>query len=210
MLFDVSGAKHWIVRLNQKLQEQKKYLTSLDQAIGDGDHGLNMARGFQEVVLKIHDTEYKDLGTFFKDVGMTLILKVGGASGPLYGTAFLKFSMELKEKKEINGIELGEALSAALEGIRSRGRAQLGDKTIVDVWEPVVDLMMSEGENLNPDELIRLANEKMEDTKDMEAKKGRAAYLGKRSIGHIDPGATSSMYLFEALAEVLKGESYEE
>lgn len=101
MTFDVEQAKKWIITFNDKIQENKEYLTELDQAIGDGDHGLNMARGFQETVKKITEGKYDDLGSLFKDVGMTLIAKVGGASGPLYGTAFMKASLALKGKKKL-------------------------------------------------------------------------------------------------------------
>lgn len=206
MSFGVGSAKQWIMLANEKIQQNKVYLTSLDQAIGDGDHGLNMARGFQEVVNKLDQNEYADLGLLFKDVGMTLISKVGGASGPLYGTAFMKASMSLKDKKTVTHSELAEALSASLEGLKARGHAQVGDKTMIDVWEPVVFYLCELGDNLNPKELTNLSQEKMEETKDLMAKKGRAAYLGKRSIGHIDPGATSSFYLFESLADVLERE----
>lgn len=206
MSFGVGSAKQWIMLANEKIQQNKVYLTSLDQAIGDGDHGLNMARGFQEVVNKLDQNEYADLGLLFKDVGMTLISKVGGASGPLYGTAFMKASMSLKDKKTVTHSELAEALSASLEGLKGRGHAQVGDKTMIDVWEPVVFYLCELGDNLNPKELTNLSQEKMEETKDLMAKKGRAAYLGKRSIGHIDPGATSSFYLFESLADVLERE----
>jgi phosphoenolpyruvate---glycerone phosphotransferase subunit DhaL len=201
MTFDVEQAKKWIITFNDKIQENKEYLTELDQAIGDGDHGLNMARGFQETVNKITDSQYDDLGSLFKDVGMTLIAKVGGASGPLYGTAFMKASLALKDKKKVDLKELVEALSASLDGLKVRGKAQVGDKTMIDVWEPVIELMKNR-ETIHSKELSDLSKEKMEYTKELEAKKGRAAYLGKRSVGHIDPGAASSYLLFASLAEV--------
>lgn len=204
MAFGVEQAKRWMNIANDKIQQQKQYLTELDQAIGDGDHGLNMARGFQEVVEKISSTNYEDLGSLFKDVSMTLIAKVGGASGPLYGTAFLKMSLALAGKKEADDKELIAALEAALDGIKARGKASVGEKTMVDVWEPVIELLREKG-SMRAKEAALLAKEKMEHTKELEAKKGRAAYLGKRSIGHIDPGSASSYLLFAALAEVLEG-----
>jgi dihydroxyacetone kinase-like protein len=201
MTFGVEQAKQWIRKFNDKIQEQKEYLTELDQAIGDGAHGLNMARGLQEVVNKITSVNYDELGSLFKDVGMTLIAKVGGASGPLYGTAFMKASLALKDKKEVEQKELVEALAASLDGLKVRGKAQVGDKTMIDVWEPVIEFMRKR-ETIYSKELSDLSKEKMENTKELEAKKGRAAYLGKRSIGHIDPGAASSYLLFATLAEV--------
>ncbi|NUK29345.1 dihydroxyacetone kinase subunit L [Parageobacillus sp. VR-IP] len=204
MAFGVEQAKRWMSIANDHIQQQKQYLTELDQAIGDGDHGLNMARGFQEVVEKIASANYEDLGLLFKDVSMTLIAKVGGASGPLYGTAFLKMSLVLAGKKEADDKELIAALEAALSGIKARGKAKVGEKTMVDVWEPVMEFLR-EKESLQAKEAALLAKEKMEHTKELEAKKGRAAYLGKRSVGHIDPGSASSHLLFAALAEALEG-----
>ncbi|QXJ37150.1 PTS-dependent dihydroxyacetone kinase, ADP-binding subunit DhaL [Parageobacillus caldoxylosilyticus] len=204
MAFGVEQAKRWMSIANDHIQQQKQYLTELDQAIGDGDHGLNMARGFQEVVKKIASANYEDLGLLFKDVSMTLIAKVGGASGPLYGTAFLKMSLVLAGKKEADDKELIAALEAALSGIKARGKAKVGEKTMVDVWEPVMEFLR-EKESLQAKEAALLAKEKMEHTKELEAKKGRAAYLGKRSVGHIDPGSASSHLLFAALAEALEG-----
>ncbi|REJ23678.1 MAG: dihydroxyacetone kinase subunit L [Bacillaceae bacterium] len=203
MTFDVEQAKKWIMTFNDKIQENKEYLTVLDQAIGDGDHGLNMARGFQETVKKITEGKYDDLGSLFKDVGMTLIAKVGGASGPLYGTAFMKASLALKGKKEVDIKALVEALAASLDGLKVRGKAQVGDKTMIDVWEPVIEYMKNR-ETIHSKDLTDLSKEKMDDTKELEAKKGRAAYLGKRSIGHIDPGAASSYLLFASLAELFE------
>jgi phosphoenolpyruvate---glycerone phosphotransferase subunit DhaL len=204
MAFGVEQAKRWISIANDKIQQQKQYLTELDQAIGDGDHGLNMARGFKEVVEKIASTNYEDLGSLFKDVSMTLIAKVGGASGPLYGTAFLKMSLALAGKKGADDKELIAALEVALDGIKARGKASVGEKTMVDVWEPVMEFLREKG-SMQAKEAALLAKEKMEHTKELEAKKGRAAYLGKRSVGHIDPGSASSYLLFAALAEVLEG-----
>lgn len=205
MAVGINETKTWLKNLNEQIQQNKMYLTELDQAIGDGDHGLNMARGFQEVIKKIESTHYDNLGTLFKDTGMTLLSKVGGASGPLYGTAFLKAAGILTGKTTMTPADLGHALESSLDGIKMRGKANLHDKTMIDVWEPIVNYVKENEENLDWDRFITLAQEKMEATKDIEAKKGRAAYLGKRSIGHIDPGAASSAYLFTELAKVFKG-----
>lgn len=205
MDFGMKEAKMWLVQLNEQLQKQKGYLTELDQNIGDGDHGLNMSRGFKEVIKIIEPTTYNDLGSLFQDVGKTLLFKVGGASGPLYGTVFLRIATSLKNKQEIGKTEIENALQSALEGIKVRGKANLGDKTMVDVWEPILHYLQTKKEDSNWDEVILLAKEKMEQTKEIEAKKGRAAYLGKRSIGHIDPGAASSCYFFVTLATIFKG-----
>lgn len=205
MAVGINEMKTWLKNLNDRIQQNKMYLTELDQAIGDGDHGLNMARGFQEVIKKLDGTDYDHLGSLFKDTGMTLLSKVGGASGPLFGTAFLKAAVVLNEKTTLTLTDLGNALESALDGIKMRGKANLHDKTMIDVWEPVVDYVKAGEEDFDWDRLITLVQEKMEATKEMEAKKGRAAYLGKRSIGHIDPGAASSAYLFTELANVIKG-----
>lgn len=207
MRFTVTEAIRWINDTNDRIQENKTYLTELDQAIGDGDHGINMARGFQEAVQKVGQKSYKQAHELFKDVGMTLIAKVGGASGPLYGTAFMQMAKSLKEIEVLDVTDLIPALQAALDGIKARGQAQTGDKTMVDVWEPVVQYLLEQGTEIDPDQLTSYVRQQKEKTADMPAKKGRAAYLGQRSIGHIDPGAASSTLLFEALAEVLKGEA---
>ncbi|MEH7238488.1 dihydroxyacetone kinase subunit DhaL [Bacillus sp. JJ1562] len=207
MEFGVEQTRKWMEELNKKIQEQKVYLTDLDQAIGDGDHGLNMARGFQQVVMKISTTDYQDLGAICKDIGMTLLSKVGGASGPLYGTVFLKAANTLQGKKSVTLPEFADALSASLEGIKVRGKANVGDKTMVDVWEPVVEQMKT---TVDWDAILSVAKSSMEGTGQLEAKKGRAAYLGKRSIGHLDPGAVSSFFFFEKLAEAWKGRVMDE
>lgn len=205
MAFGVLEAKSWLTSLNEVYQAEKMHLTELDQAIGDGDHGINMARGFNELSQKLGNTEYEDVGALFKDAGMVLLSKVGGASGPLYGTAFLKAGGFLKEKKEITSAELTAALAEALDGLKMRGKANLLDKTMLDVWIPVVEYMQQQGEGIDWDALAQLSQEKMQGTKELEAKKGRASYLGPRSVGHVDPGAASSNFLFAELAKVCKG-----
>lgn len=180
----------WISRFYEKIQNNKGYLSDLDAAIGDGDHGNNMARGMQTVTESLEKNETADTTQSLKLIAMALISKVGGASGPLYGTAFLEMAKASNDTKD-----LGELLQKALSGIEKRGGAQPNDKTMVDVWNKVVS-KADDSSLTNAD--IEAA---VESTKDMVAKKGRASYLGERSVGHLDPGAVSSGYLFEALLE---------
>ncbi|BCU81951.1 dihydroxyacetone kinase subunit L [Polycladomyces abyssicola] len=207
MLIQSDHIIKWMELVNAQIDKQKEYLTQLDQAIGDGDHGINMTRGFKEVIQKIHQTTYDDIGKLFQDVGMVLVSKVGGASGPLYGTAFIKAGQVLKGKPEITINELGQAFQESVNGIKLRGKSQIGDKTMLDVWEPVTKYIQQNGNTLNIRELISYAREQMEHTKELEAKKGRASFLGKRSIGHLDPGAVSSCILFETLCSILLEEN---
>jgi dihydroxyacetone kinase-like protein len=194
----------WMETATAQIDKQKEYLTQLDQAIGDGDHGINMSRGLKEVINKIHQSDYDDIGKLFQDIGMTLVSKVGGASGPLYGTAFIKAGQVLKGKQEITICELGQAFQESVNGIKLRGKSQMGDKTMLDVWEPVTKYIQQNGNTLKIRELASYAREQMEKTKELEAKKGRASFLGKRSIGHLDPGAVSSCILFETLCSILE------
>ena len=180
----------WISRFSEKIQNNKSYLSDLDAAIGDGDHGNNMARGMQAVTESLEKNETADTTQSLKLIAMALISKVGGASGPLYGTAFLEMVKASNDTKD-----LGELLQKALSGIEKRGGAQPNDKTMVDVWNKVVS-KADDSSLTNAD--IEAA---VESTKDMVAKKGRASYLGERSVGHLDPGAVSSGYLFESLLE---------
>jgi phosphoenolpyruvate---glycerone phosphotransferase subunit DhaL len=205
-LISLKDIETWLIKANSIYQEKKAYLTQLDQAIGDGDHGINLARGFQEVSKKVTDHPSPDIGTLLKNVGMTLLSKVGGASGPLYGTAFLKMGSALKEKREATPGEFAHALAEAAGGIQLRGKARVGDKTMLDVWKPVADLAVKQGNRLSWRDLLECSRSRMEATKDREAKKGRAAYLGQRSVGHLDPGAVSTHYLFEALYETMEKE----
>lgn len=205
MSFTVEKAIKWLEKVNEKIQENKQYLTKLDQPIGDGDHGINMARGFQEVVTIVNEKEYDTVSDVMKATAMTVMSKVGGASGPLYGTAFLKMSLAFKEKEIIDDATFIHGLEEALNGIKQRGRAMHGEKTLVDVWEPVVNKLKQEN-NFQADLILNMAKAAMEKTKETMATKGRAAYFKENSIGHIDPGSASSFYLFEALAEVLEEE----
>ncbi|SIS65867.1 dihydroxyacetone kinase subunit DhaL [Salimicrobium flavidum] len=203
MVWKVEQAVAWIEKTNALIQSNKEYLTELDQAIGDGDHGLNMSRGFQEAEAKVSSTDYDTIADVFKDTATVLMSKVGGASGPLYGTAFLKMSMVLKGKDPVTQAEFADAVEEALNGIKQRGKADQGEKTMIDVWHPVADFLKN-GQNVQAEKLEETAQQAMENTKDTLATKGRAAYLQERSRGHVDPGSTSSFYLFQALADVWK------
>lgn len=186
----IDKVSEWIERFGEKITENKEHLNTLDTAIGDGDHGSNLTRGAAAVKEKASESDYDNLSDLFKDVGMTLVSKVGGASGPLYGSAFIDMAKEAKETDDIVNL-----LAAGLGGIQKRGKAKTGEKTMVDEWAPVI-------EHVKDDSLTEeVITEILQDTKDMKATKGRASYLGDRSIGHIDPGAQSSAYLFEAMLE---------
>lgn len=205
MDFTVEYAIKWMELTNEKIQGNKDHLTALDQAIGDGDHGINMARGFAEVVQKLtSETDYATVADVMKDVAMTIISKVGGASGPLFGTAFLKMSLTFKGHDSVDYATFVKACEEAYAGIKERGKAEVGEKTLVDVWSVMVE-QLNRVDDFQADLIEQTAKEVMKQTKDMKATKGRAAYLKERSIGHIDPGATSTYYLFASLAEIIEG-----
>jgi dihydroxyacetone kinase-like protein len=198
----------WLVRFAGIVAEQKQYLTGLDAAIGDGDHGINMDRGFQTVLVKIAPVRDKDAGTLLKTTGMALVGSVGGAGGPLYGTFFLRAGAALDGKSEISDRDLVGALEAGLKGVVERGKANPNDKTMVDALTPAVaraKQSLDGGASL--DEALAAAadaaEEGMKATIPLKALKGRASYLGDRSIGHQDPGATSSYLLLRALSDSL-------
>ena len=187
---DAELAKKWMLLFNEKIQANKDYLSELDTPIGDGDHGGNMARGMTAVVENLEGKDFANSAEVFQAVSMQLLSKVGGASGPLYGSAFMGI---MKAEKE--GTSLVDAVQAGLDMIQKRGKASVGEKTMVDVWAGVVEAIRRE--ELTKETIRAL----VESTKDMKATKGRASYVGERSIGHIDPGSYSSGLLFEALLE---------
>jgi dihydroxyacetone kinase-like protein len=196
-------------RMADVIEENKKYLTKLDSAIGDADHGINMNRGFKAVLKKISSAEDKDAGTILKTAGMALVSSVGGAGGPLYGTAFMQAGMAVAGKYELESQDVLNALSSALDGVVMRGKANPGDKTMVDAITPAVEAMeesLDEGTGTTEalEAAAAAAKQGMEDTIPMLAKKGRASYLGERSVGHQDPGATSSYLLINTMAEVAR------
>lgn len=194
----------WLQRSAATLKENRDYLTQLDSPIGDADHGINMDRGFTAVMEKLPGVADKDAGTILKTVGTTLVSTVGGASGPLYGTAFLRAGMALAGKFELQDADVLAALEAALEGIKARGKAQPGEKTMVDAWQPAIEAFKMELERGEPlkaalEQAIKAAEAGVKATIPMLATKGRASYLGERSIGHQDPGATSSWLFLRAM-----------
>lgn len=195
-----------IEKIAEKIHENRQFLTDLDAAIGDGDHGINLDRGFQAVIEKLPGIQEKDIGFILKTVGMTLVSTVGGASGPLYGTAFMKAGAVVNGKVELEVSDLLTIIDEAVKGIKMRGKAKRGEKTMLDAIEPAYEALckaLEKGSTLK-DALIQAENaakEGVEYTKTIIATKGRASYLGERSIGHQDPGATSSMMIFTVLKE---------
>lgn len=187
---DAKTALTWMEKFNEKIQTNKDYLSQLDSPIGDGDHGGNMARGMAAVMQELSEKDYETADQVFKVVAMQLLSKVGGASGPLYGSAFMGIS-----KASQTDTDLADVLQAGLDMIQKRGKAELGEKTMVDVWIPIIAALR---ENQLTTEIIHKA---VQGTKDIAATKGRASYVGERSIGHIDPGSFSSGLLFEAMLE---------
>lgn len=192
MTYNLKWAIGWLMDFSDRVIQNKQLLSDLDQAIGDGDHGINMARGLTELQKTLAEKEPTSVKDAFKTAGMTILSKVGGASGPLYGSAFLAMS-KATESETLTEAEFIEALEAGLAGIEHRGKSHAGEKTMIDVWEPVIHALRQD--ELTGD-VIEAALQK---TKDLKATKGRAAYLGDRSIGHLDPGAYSSALLFQAL-----------
>lgn len=195
-----------ITAVGAKIEAEKDFLTELDNVIGDGDHGINMARGFQKVEEKLPTVAGKDIGTVLKTVGMTLVSTVGGASGPLYGTAFMKAGMEVAGKDSMDLKDFLKCIDAAIGGVKLRGKGDKGEKTMLDAMIPAYDAMAAAMEGGAPakDVLaagVAAAKEGVEYTKTIIATKGRASYVGERSIGHQDPGATSFTDILEVIYE---------
>ncbi|MBQ1941434.1 MAG: dihydroxyacetone kinase subunit DhaL [Selenomonadaceae bacterium] len=185
-----------------RIDKEKDFLTELDNEIADGDHGINMAKGFNAVVPKIEAMAGKDIGSLLKTTGMTLVSTVGGSAGPLYGTAFMKAGAALKDKMEIDANDLIAAVDAAIGGIQMRGKAVEGEKTMLDAICPAhkaFKAAIEAGEDVKAalGKAVEAAQAGVEYTKTIKATKGRASYIGDRSIGHQDPGATSATYMYE-------------
>jgi phosphoenolpyruvate---glycerone phosphotransferase subunit DhaL len=203
-----SQVSDWIRAFAAAVAENKEYLTELDSAIGDADHGINMNRGMQAVLGKIDAGESADIGALLKTVGMTLVSTVGGAGGPLYGTLFLQMGTSAVGKSDLSGDDWAAALAAGVEGVQRRGKAELGDKTMIDALVPAVEAARSAlADGATLDEELRRSAEAARDgmtaTIPLVARKGRASYLGERSANHQDPGATSSWLLLRTAAEAL-------
>lgn len=195
-----------IQAISKKIEEEKDYLTKLDQPIGDSDHGINMARGFGEVEKKLPTLEGKDIGTILKTVGMTLVSTVGGASGPLYGSAFLKAGIACAGKEELDLSEFLSVLETATEAVKQRGKSTTEEKTMLDAMVPSLEAMHTKLEEGGDAKAVLSAGvdaawKGVEHTKDLVATKGRASYVGERGIGHQDPGATSYSDMLEVIRD---------
>lgn len=204
----LANLEAWLREFARLIAENKDYLTQLDSAIGDADHGINMDRGMRAVVVALDADEFTQVSELFKKVGMTLVSTVGGAAGPLYGTYFLRFGIKAGDVAELDAANFGEALLAGLEGVVARGKPEPGDKTMFDAMAPATgayNAAVARGDDTAA--ALRKAQAAAERGRDntipMLAKKGRASYLGERSVGHQDPGATSTALLFVAAAAAL-------
>lgn len=196
----------WLARFSALVTENQAYLTELDSAIGDADHGSNMTRGMKAVMEKITATPPSTVDALFKTTGMTLVTSVGGASGPLYGTFFLRFGTTSGPVTTLDAAALSAALHAGLDGVVARGKAEPGDKTMLDAMVPAVeawDSSLDEGLEAAASAALVAAEKGRDSTEPLVARKGRASYLGERSAGHLDPGATSTALLFRALADAI-------
>lgn len=210
--FDLDEARSWIKAAALLIAENAPMLTQLDTAIGDGDHGENMMRGFKAIEKKLEPgaSPPADISALFKLVGMTLLSSVGGAAGPLYGGFFLALSKASAGKEKLDQAELAQVLTEGLADIQRRGKAQLGDKTMVDALSPALDVFRAAPNGDLAEALQATAMEahrSAEATVPLQARKGRASYLGERSIGHQDPGATSTWLLLQALASACRNNS---
>lgn len=207
---DLARLTGWVRGFARLIGEHKQYLTDLDAAIGDADHGINMDRGMTAVVVALDESPPADLAALCKQVGMTLVKSVGGTSGPLYGTLFLRMATALGSGGSVDAAGFARALGAGVEGVVQRGRAEAGDKTMFDALAPALaalDAALASGSTLA--DALRAATVAAERGRDatqpMVARKGRASYLGQRSVGHLDPGATSAAMLIAAAATAFGG-----
>lgn len=209
MPFTLEMGRIALAKMDQAVESHREYLTELDSAIGDADHGINMSRGFRKTMEKIQGAEHPDLGALFRDVAMVMMGSVGGASGPLYGTFFMKVSQKLAGKDQVELPQLAEALQEGLNGIVALGKAQVGDKTMVDTLVPALSTLAAEAEGDERsawDKTVAAAEQGMTSTIPLVARKGRASYLGERSAGHQDPGATSTYLFLNSLRAAALGE----
>ncbi|HEY7628313.1 MAG TPA: dihydroxyacetone kinase subunit DhaL [Ilumatobacteraceae bacterium] len=209
-LVTVAQLETWIRRFAELIAEQRTYLTELDSAIGDADHGSNMDRGMQAVRDKLDTTSISTADELFKLVGMTLVSSVGGASGPLYGTLFLRFGSACGPRDALSAGDVAKGFRAGIEGLVARGKPELGDKTMFDSLQPALEALdAAVGRQASVSEAFAAAAAAAargrDDTIPMVARKGRASYLGERSAGHQDPGATSAALLVEAAAQAFEG-----
>jgi len=202
MMIDQPMRKRLFETVANRVIANAEELTDLDRAIGDGDHGTNMRRGFEAVLAAADELSAKGLGESLKGVGTTLVMKVGGASGPLYGTLFLTLGKSLPD--DVSREQMVEAFAAAIEAVKARGKSDVGQKTMLDVFHAVLAVLREGGDGL-PSRLKATAKRAAENTIPMRAIRGRASFLGERSIGHMDPGARSSALIVDAVADVMEG-----
>jgi dihydroxyacetone kinase-like protein len=202
MMIDRQARKLLFETVAQRVIASADELTDLDRAIGDGDHGANMRRGFEAVLAAVDDLSARNLGESLKGVGTTLVMKVGGASGPLYGTLFLSLGKSLDD--EVSREQVAEAFAAAVDAVKARGKSDVGQKTMLDVLFPVLEVLREGGDHL-PLRLKETARVAAEKTIPMRAIRGRASFLGERSVGHMDPGARSSALIVDAVVDVMEG-----
>ena len=205
---DTKGVIEVLRAMCRRMEAEKDFLTQLDNEIADGDHGINMARGFAAVEKKLPDFADKDIGTIFKTVGMTLVSVIGGSAGPLYGTMFLRSGIAMAGKTEISLDDFLACLKVSVEGVQQRGQAVRGEKTMLDAMIPALEAMTTARAAGGDAKAVlaagvAAAHEGVEYTKTIAATKGRASYLGERSIGHQDPGATSFAFLLDGVATCL-------
>jgi phosphoenolpyruvate---glycerone phosphotransferase subunit DhaL len=200
------GALDWMSRFAGEMADHRQELVALDTAIGDGDHGTNMNRGMTKAMEKLAAAEQPDVGAVLKTVAMALVSSVGGAAGPLYGTLFLQMGGVLGGQSEVDLPAYAAAWRKGLEGVQARGKAEPGDKTMVDALIPGVEALEAASDlDAGLRAATQAAEEGMKATTPLVARKGRASYLGERSKDHQDPGATSTYYLFKSAAEALSG-----
>ncbi|HTF79701.1 MAG TPA: dihydroxyacetone kinase subunit DhaL [Bradyrhizobium sp.] len=202
MMIDRQARKLLFETVARRVIASTDELTDLDRAIGDGDHGANMRRGFEAVLAAVDELAAKNLGESLKGVGTTLVMKVGGASGPLYGTLFMSLGKTLED--EVTCERVADAFATAIEAVKARGKSDVGQKTMLDVLFPVLAVLREGGTEL-PVRLKAVAKAAAEETIPMRAIRGRASFLGERSVGHMDPGARSSALIVDAVADVMEG-----
>jgi dihydroxyacetone kinase-like protein len=205
---DVGQVRDWLTRSRDKVVANREYLTALDSAIGDADHGINLSRGLKAVIDKVEASNPETINALLQTSGMTLVSTVGGASGPLFGTLLLRMAKAVGDADHASSAQFADALQAGLDGVVARGKAELEDKTMVDAFDPAVKAFAAAiGDGSSPADAAvsaaKAAAEGRDATEPLVARKGRASYLGERSAGHLDPGAASIALLMEALAEAL-------
>ncbi|GAD87982.1 PTS-dependent dihydroxyacetone kinase ADP-binding subunit DhaL [Vibrio halioticoli NBRC 102217] len=210
MLIEKQHIVQWLAHCAKNLQQEQEFLTDLDRDIGDADHGAHLNRGFTIIAQNLPKVERQNIATILKNVGVTLLYNVGGASGPLYSTLFLRTAEAIGTREQLSFEELIDSLKQGVDGVILRGKAKAGEKTMCDVWIPTIEtakLSIASGADIHSllDELVTTAEKSAVATIEMQASKGIARHLGQQSIGHQDPGATSSAIIIKALVQALKG-----